>query len=149
MTVKSQTNLVCSVSPDIGAKLPVSRLLLVSWPGEASRPFPFSGAPELFLTVSTVCGQCNATQRERVFPVSSEAEWSVAAAKLASQSSGAGETVRILGAIESRWVHGRRGASGERSASVRSVKPGCCAFPTRSEATIINKLCRDSGLSVP
>ena len=97
MTVKSQTNLVWVVSPDIGAKLPVSRLLLVSWPGEASRPLEFSGAPELFLTVSTVCGQRNATQRERVFPVSSEAEWSVAAGKLASQSSGAGGTVRTLG----------------------------------------------------
>ena len=97
MTVKSQTNLACSVSPDIGAKLPVSRLMLVSWPGEASRPLGSLGAPELFLTVSPVCGQCNATQRERVFPVSSEAEWSVAAAKLASQSSGAGGTVRTLG----------------------------------------------------
>jgi hypothetical protein len=45
-------------------------------------------------------------------------DWSGAGAKLASQSSCVGETVPILG-----------------SASVGSVKPGCCLFLTRSEAT--------------
>jgi len=48
----------------------------------------------------------------------------------------------------SRWAHGDATASGERSASVRSVKPGCCALPPRSEATARQLPCRDSGLSI-
>ena len=123
--VSDQSGLVSESGQFRSESWPCSRLMLVSRPGEASRPLGSSGAPELFLTVSPVCSRLNECSGAclRVF---SATEWSVAAAKLASLPSGAGGTVRILGAIESRWVHGRRGASGERSASVRSVKPGCC-----------------------
>lgn len=59
--VSDQLGLVSEVgvSCDAGANAPCSRLLLVSWPGEASRPLVSSGAPELFLTVSPVCGRRN------------------------------------------------------------------------------------------
>lgn len=63
----------------------------------ASRPWESLGAPELFLTVSTICSQRNECSGSLVH-LSADAEWSAAAAKLASQPSGAGGTVRILGA---------------------------------------------------
>ena len=85
-------------------------------------------------------------QRE-LAPSPADAQWSEAAAKLASQSSGASETVRILGAIESRWVHGRRGASGERSASVRSVKLGCCRNNKERHLTLPSPRPRRRGLT--
>ena len=132
--VKSQTNLVWSVSPDIGAKLPVSRLLLVSWPGEASRPWVGSGRMSAS-AVSIVCGRRNECSGAclRVF---SATEWSVAAAKLASLLSGAGGTVRILGAIASRWAHGRRGSVRRTQRKYPLCEAGLLCFSNpRSEAT--------------
>ena len=75
----------------------IAPILLLPWPGEASRPLESMGATELFLTVSAVCSQRN-ERSGSLLHLSADAEWSAAAAKLASQSSGAGGTVRMLGA---------------------------------------------------
>jgi hypothetical protein len=131
-------------------KWPCSRLLPMSWPGEASRPIAVSsatcGASRLLRCLGrakprdhwclafrarTSCSDCLASLRPSERRSVSQAwsrccsggmqgwsDWSGAGAKLASQSSCAGGTVPILG-----------------SASVGSVKPGCCLFLTRSEAT--------------
>ncbi len=142
-------------------KWPCSRLLPMSWPGEASRPTAVSsatGGASRRIAVSCPCeasraiagllvgrslatisvllfrgrttfSDCLASLRpsersESAPPVRAAPAFggsrqrSGAGAKLASQSSCAGETVPILG-----------------SASVGSVKPGCCLFLTRSEAT--------------
>lgn len=112
LATKSQTNLVLSVRSACFAtqerNAPCSRLLLVSWPGEASRPYcrglgryaehrglcclAALGAP-LSVPVSAVCGRRN----EREHPAKS-AKLSAAAngagGKLTSPASGAGETVR-------------------------------------------------------
>jgi len=102
-----------------------SRAIAVSWPiCGASRPLVSLGAHELFLTVSPVCGRRNERSGSLVH-LSADAEWSEAAAKLASQagvrlpSSGAGGTVPGLGAKQAEGEMGR-----ERSASVGSVRPG-------------------------
>ena len=75
----------------------IAPIMLLPWPGEASRPLESMGATELFLTVSAVCSQRN-ERSGSLLHLSADAEWSAAAAKLASQSSGAGGTVRMLGA---------------------------------------------------
>ena len=77
LTPKSQANLVWSVSPGsfapakagrshgygaglaLGDMRSIAPILLLAWPGEASRPLESLGAPELFLTVLPVCGRRN------------------------------------------------------------------------------------------
>jgi hypothetical protein len=63
--------------------------------GRSSRPTDSFGAHEAFLTVLPVCDRRNERSGSLLRPTA-EAEWSEAAAKLASQSSCAGRTVRRL-----------------------------------------------------
>jgi hypothetical protein len=83
---------------------PGSRLFLVSWPGEASRPLVSSGAPELFLTVSPDCDRRNEWNGNAACEIA--VEWSGAVGKLASPSSCVGRTVPGLGAkqAEGKWA---------------------------------------------
>ena len=76
---------------------PGSRLLLRSWPGEASRPSEVIGSARAVPDCLASLRPAERTKRE-LAPSLAEAKWSAAAAKLASQSSGGGGTVRRLGA---------------------------------------------------
>ena len=83
LAAKCQTGLVFSVSPDSFVKRKLAGLT--------------TGAHESLLTVSPVCGRRNECSGS-LLHLLADAEWSAAAAKLASPSSGAGGTVRMLGA---------------------------------------------------
>ena len=106
LAAKCQTGLVFSVSPDSFVKRKLAGLTAIGRhslhpPGRAKPRGVWSlcgtGAHESLLTVLPVCGRRNERSGSLVH-LSADAEWSVAAAKLASPSSGAGGTVRMLGA---------------------------------------------------
>jgi hypothetical protein len=77
----------------LGDMRSIAPIMLLLWPDEVSRPFESwsSGAPELFDCLASL-RPAERMQRE-LASSGADAEWSVAGAKLTSQSSGAGGTV--------------------------------------------------------
>ena len=165
LAAKCQTNLVLSVrsatfpngeterqrSVAVG-KWPCSRLMPLSWPGEASRPIAgprrhaehrahiagpgrgeasrplvscFSGRARAVLTVSPVCGRRNEAIALRRCLRIAAAEWS---------GCKAGESVIVRGRNRADTWCGVSHA-GDQSTSGGSVTPGFCFSPARSEAT--------------